>query len=285
LVLLLPLLVIISFFHEKRIMSIYFLLVFLGGGYLYWILQPFKADVVDETKVTHLKHVQFNLNFRNQRIEDVKTFLKENSVDIVTLQEVTFSHKEALEKMKTEGLSVEFSKDYPYVGRKKGAYPYQQYCNFQSVGGVAILSKHPINIENSICMEGQGLLSTEILINDKPLNVASVHLYWPFPYGQTEQVKTISQVFEHISTPLLIAGDFNAVAWSHTLSQIEKASHTKVVNGLRWSITLEKQLPLIPVMQLSIDHVLVSSELQVDNIYVGEDLGSDHLPVLSEFRF
>jgi endonuclease/exonuclease/phosphatase (EEP) superfamily protein YafD len=38
-------------------------------------------------------------------------------------------------------------------------------------------------------------------------------------------------------------------------------------------------------MQLSIDHVLVSSELQVDNIYVGEDLGSDHLPVLSEFRF
>ena len=283
--LLLLLLLIVAFFHELRILVIYLVLFLVGSFYLYTILQPFQAKPIDITRTQHFKHVQFNLNFKNQRIEEVKTFLKENSIDVVTLQEVTAEHKKALEEMQYEGLSVEFSTDYPYVFKKKGAYPYQQYCNFQAVGGVAILSKYPINKENSICMEGEGLLSSQILVNEKPLNVVSIHLYWPFPYGQTKQVKSINQVFEHLSTPLLIAGDFNAVSWSHTLNQIEKASHTKVINGMRWSIALKEQLPLFPSIKLPIDHVLLSKDFDVDSIYVGEDLGSDHFPVISELRF
>ena len=286
LILFLPLLVIVTFFHEKYIMGIYFFLIVLGSGYLYWILQPFKSENVDVTKVNPLKHVQFNLSFKNQHIEDVKAFLIEKNVDIVTLQEVTTAHKEALEEMKlVDGLSVEFSTKYPYFSRKKGVYPHQHYCDFQSVGGVAVLSKYPIDVEKSICMRGEGLASASIQINKKKINVVSVHLHWPFPYGQTKQVEIITQVFNHISTPLLIAGDFNAVAWSNTLQKIEKASATKVVNGLRWSIDLEKQLPLIPVVSLSIDHVLISSDFQVDAINVGEDLGSDHFPIITDLRY
>jgi len=285
LVLLLILFTLIAFFHEKPIIGIYFVLILLGSGYLYWILQPFKAEAIDENRVNHLKHVQFNLSFRNQHIEDVKAFLIENSVDVVTLQEVTTEHKKALQEMRREGLSVEFSTKYPYIGRKKGAYPYQQYCDFQSVGGVAVLSKYPIDEEKSICMQGEGLLSSAINIPHKTINLVSIHLYWPFPYEQPKQVETICQIFEHVSTPLLIAGDFNAVAWSHSVKEIEKASKSKVVNGLRWSIDLKKQLPLIPAMQLSIDHVLVSSDFQVDEIRVGKNLGSDHLPLITDLRY
>jgi len=286
LVVLLILFVLIAFFHEKPSIGIYFILIILGSGYLYWTLQPFKMEQpIDESKINHLKHVQFNLNFKNQHIEDVKAFLIENSVDVVTFQEVTTEHKKALQKMKLEGLSVEFSTKYPYIGRKKGAYPYQHYCDFQSVGGVAVLSKYPIDKEKSICMQGEGLLSSAIKIHNKMINVVSIHLYWPFPYGQTQQVETIGQVFKNISTPLLIAGDFNAVSWSHSLKKIAKASNTTIVNGLRWSIDLQKQLPLIPAMQLSIDHVLVSSEFQVDAITVVKDLGSDHFPLITELRY
>jgi len=286
LIIFLPLLIIVAFFHEKYIMSTYFFLIVLGGGYLYWILQPFKFEEVDVTKVHPLKHVQFNLSYKNQRMEDVKKFLIEKNVDIVTLQEVTTAHKEALEEMKlVEGLSVKFSTKYPYFSRKKGVYPYQHYCNFQSVGGVAVLSRYPIDVEKSICIKGEGLVSASVKVNDATINVISLHLHWPFPYGQTKQVETIRQVFKNLSTPLLVAGDFNAVAWSNTLKKIEKASDTKVVNGLRWSINLKKQLPLIPAMSLSIDHVLVSSEFQVDAITVGEDLGSDHFPIITDLRY
>lgn len=284
LVLFLITLLLTSFFHEKRIMLFYVMVLLMGSTYLYALLQPFKAEPVNETKINHVRHLQFNLNFKNQRLEEVKDFLKENSVDIITLQEVTPEHQAFLEQMKTESFVVEFSKDYPYISMKKGAYPYQQYCDFQSVGGVAVLSKYPINKENSICMEGVGLLSSEVMIKDQPIHVVSIHLYWPFPYYQEEQVQTLVQVFEHFKNPMLIAGDFNAVAWSHSVKQIEKASNTKVVNGLRWSISLEKQLPLIP-LKLSIDHVLLSSEFQVDDIYIAKPLGSDHFPLVTEFRF
>jgi len=283
--LILIILLLVSFFHEKRITLIYFGFIIMGLYYFYWLLQPFQVTSMDMNKTNHLKHLQFNLNFKNHRVSDLKEFLKENSIDIVTLQEVTSKHQKILEEMQYEPFTIEFSKDYPYVSRKKGAYPYQQYCEFQSVGGLAILSKYPINQEKSICMKGEGLLSSQLIIHGQRINVVSLHLYWPFPYSQAEQVAKIKEVFRHVKAPLLIAGDFNAVSWSHSVKEIEEASSTQVVNGLRWSIDLKKDLPFIPFMKLSIDHTLLSSEFEVNNIYVVKDFGSDHFPILTKFRY
>jgi endonuclease/exonuclease/phosphatase (EEP) superfamily protein YafD len=88
-----------------------------------------------------------------------------------------------------------------------------------------------------------------------------------------------------MKTPTLIAGDFNAVSWSHTVRQIEEASNTKVVEGMRWTIELKKQVPLIPNFKLAIDHLLLSSEFQVEEIFVEKDLGSDHLLLVSVIRY
>jgi len=54
---------------------------------------------------------------------------------------------------------------------------------------------------------------------------------------------------------------------------------------MRWTINLKKQVSLIPNFQLPIDHVLISKEFQVAKIFVEKDLGSDHLPVVSELRY
>jgi len=91
----------------------------------------------------------------------------------------------------------------------------------------------------------------------------------------------IKSIFKEIKGPMLIAGDFNAASWSHSVKQIEEASDTKVINGLRWTIDLKKQVPLIPNFKLAIDHVLLSSMFQVKDIFVAKDLGSDHLPVVT----
>jgi endonuclease/exonuclease/phosphatase (EEP) superfamily protein YafD len=257
----------LAFFHEVRNMLVYFTLIVLGAFYLYFINQPFIPKTLDKEKIHSLKHIQFNLNFRNKKMHDVLEYFKNSHADVITLQEVTRSHQEKLEQLKE-------------------TYPYQNYCKFYPVvGAVAILSKHPFNENNSACLEERGLVWSQILVNNKPINIVAIHTLWPYPYGQPKQIEDIKTIFKHLTPPTLIAGDFNAASWSHTVQTIEKASSTKVIKGMRWSIDLKKQLPLLPNFKLAIDHVLLSKEFQVEEIFVEKNLGSDHLPVVSRIKY
>jgi endonuclease/exonuclease/phosphatase (EEP) superfamily protein YafD len=263
----LPIMLLLAFFHKVRNMLIYFAFIILGTFYLYYLNQPFIAKTMDKEKTNTLKHIQFNLNFRNQKMDEVINYLKQSNADVITLQEVTKKHQEALSKMLKE-------------------YPSQAYCEFYPVvGAVAILSKHPFSNEKSACLKNKGLQWSQIMVNKKPINIVSIHTYWPFPYEQAQQIQDIKAIFKHIKGLTLIAGDFNAVSWSHTVKQIEETSNTKVVNGLRWTIELKKQIPLIPNFKLPIDHVLLSKEFQVEEIFVEKDLGSDHFAVVTKIRY
>ena len=242
---------------------LYLFLVVVGTLYLYYINQPFVAQTLDKEKTNRLKHIQFNLNFRNTQMDEVLNYFKKSSADVITLEEVTVAHQQELNKI-------------------KDSYPYQAYCAFYPVvGGVAILSKHPFVSENSSCLKGKGLQWSQVLVDKKPINVVAIHTFWPYPHEQPQQIEDIKPIFKRIKGLTLIAGDFNAVSWSHTVKEIEKASNTKVINGLRWTIDLGKLFPLLPNFKLPIDHVLLSDEFQVEDIFIERSLGSDHLPVVS----
>jgi endonuclease/exonuclease/phosphatase (EEP) superfamily protein YafD len=286
LIILIPLTLLITFFHQKPYSYLYLFTTILLGATLYFITQPFTPKPLDSTKRYTLKFMQFNLSFRNQQLDEFKAYIKKNPVDIITLQEVTSAHQESLEMLKTDGFGMSIKKEYPFIERTKGAYPYQYYCAFRGVGGGAILSKHPINLKKRLCIEGQGLLWAEVEVEKQPITVASIHLFWPFPYEQPKQLSLLKSPLESMpKNPTLISGDFNAVAWSHAVNQVAKASNTKVVEGLRWSITLKEQLPLLPFIKLSIDHILLSKAFQVKSIDIKEDLGSDHSPVVAEIGY
>ena len=278
----LPLIFILALLHKNFYRIIYFLLLLSTAFYLYLLSQPFKPLLSNKEKVENLKHMQFNLNFRNHKMDKVSQYIVDHPMDIITLQEVTKEHQEALEELETENFAVEFSTSYPYIGQKKGPYPYQAYCNFRAIGAVAILSKHPFETK-PVCTDG--LIWAKVLIKEKPINVLSTHLYWPYPHHQNEQVQQLLPLLEGIDSPLMISGDFNAVPWSHTMQEIAHASNTKVVLGLRWSIKLNKQLPLLPFMKLPLDHLLISNEFEVKQIKVEKSLGSDHLPIVSELSY
>ena len=264
---LIPTMLILALFHKRKNRLRYFGLVVMGALYLYVVTQPFTLKEIDPTKTHMLKHIQFNLNFRNQEMDKVVEYFKNSNADVITLEEVTVAHQMKLQEMKK-------------------AYPYQAYCEFYPVvGSVAILSKHPFNKKNTTCLKGKGLLWSQIMVNEKPINIVAIHTLWPFPYGQPQQIAEIKPILKKMTPPTLIAGDFNAVSWSHTIKEIEEASKTKVVEGMRWTIDLKKQVPLIPNFKLAIDQLLLSSEFQVINIYVEKDLGSDHFPVVDTIKY
>lgn len=268
----LPLLFILMLLHKRFYRYLYMSLLSLCAFYLYNISQPFQPSSISKEKTHTLKHMQFNINFKNQKMQEVIKYIQDNPMDIITLQEVTKKQQRILETIKSN----------PDKNHKKATYPYQSYCYNRPVGAVAILSKHPF-ISKPLCFNG--FVLAKVLIDNQPINIISTHLYWPYPYHQPMQVENLLPTLEKISSPLIISGDFNAVFWSQTVKKIAKASHTNIVNGLRWSINIETKLPLLSSMQLPIDHLLLSDEFEVKSIKVEKNLGSDHLPIVSEIVY
>jgi endonuclease/exonuclease/phosphatase (EEP) superfamily protein YafD len=253
LVSLLVLLVILSFFAKakERYFTIFAILSIAIYLYITLTNRP-QTKVCDKT----MKMMQYNLRFDNENMIKVQTFLLENPIDIATFQEVTYAHKAKLEELKQE-------------------YPYQAYCEFATVGGEMIISKHPFT-KNGGCVKGEGLVWREIDVNNKKFSLVSLHLHWPYPLNQFEQISTLSKELEKIKGSVIVAGDFNAVPWSHSVARVENASHTKAIDGIRWSIK-------VGYIDLPIDHVLISDDFKISDIAVGEELGSDHLPIMTNF--
>ena len=40
----------------------------------------------------------------------------------------------------------------------------------------------------------------------------------------------------------------------------------------------------MPLLTIPIDHCLISRDITVSNLYVGPDLGSDHLPLVADLH-
>ena len=104
------------------------------------------------------------------------------------------------------------------------------------------------------------------------LQVLSLHLHWPFPYGQRAQVAALSPELAAVPGAVLVGGDFNMVPWGWPLEAIGLATRT-VRAGPAWtSFRVKDWLPL------SIDHVLAPGSGLVERRPL---LGSDHHGLLA----
>ncbi len=241
--------------RRARAFAVFLALIGMG-----WLAFEFNKGPPELGERGALRLAQFNLNFRNRLMDEVGHMFTESDADVVALQEVLPSHEKAL-----RGLS---------------AYPHQAHCRFRRfVGGVSILSKHPLSgIE---CADGEGLVTALVDLPGGAVTVGSIHTFWPWPYNQHAQVDRWLPKLESLIGPVILAGDFNAAPWSHAVSKVEKASRTTVVPGVRMTIGV-KVFPLVPAVPIPIDHALLSEELCATSVRVGETTFSDHFPVFYE---
>ncbi len=209
-----------------------------------------------------LRLVQFNLSYDNSAIERVGPALSGYDADIITIQEVPPNHEAVL--------------------RELTAYPHQTHCFFRHrIGGVSILSKHALT--NIDCVKGEGLVTAYVDLPGGAVTIGTIHAYWPWPFSQHAQVDKWASRLERLSGPVILAGDFNAAPWSHSVEEVAIASNTKVVPGLRMTIGV-KALPPLPAVPIPIDHILLSQDLCAASARVMPSVGSDHYPVLVEIN-
>lgn len=194
---------------------------------------------------------QKNLLFNNPTPQAVVDDILTRAPDIVTLQEVSKSNLPILQKLAQ-------------------TYPAQVFCDYASVGGVAVLSRWPATGEQ-VCLPGQGLTALQVMGPQGPVWLASVHLHWPWPYGQAPQAGGLMAQLAALDGPVIMAGDFNMMPWGWSVRGMIRAAGARRVSGLQ--PTLWKRGVPLPI-----DHVAAPGG---GSFEVLPKLGSDHNGVLA----
>lgn len=193
---------------------------------------------------------QKNLSYRLGDFAPLQADITASGADMASFQEVTRSNL-----AKLSGLAEQF--------------PVLHYCPFASVGGTAVASKWPMVAGSAVCAESVGFAAMQVETPLGKLWLVSIHLHWPYPFGQAEQVRKLLPLLEALKGPVVLGGDFNMVARSHTLRTVRAATRTRRPGPLQTSFQVRSLFPL------AIDHVLIPQTFE-GRVSRRPKLGSDH---------
>lgn len=211
--------------------------------------------------------LHLNLRFDHREPERVLDLLAEVKPDFVLFNEVSEM----------------------WAGRLRGllnAYPYQLRCGRrEQVGGVALLSRLPFSPERmNRCADDGAMAMATLDLDGRLVDLAALHLEWPWPYGQHAQIAELSPLLQTLGANAILAGDLNAAPWSDAAGRVAAAGRLTPMQpvGPTW---LVRWLPsaLRPWMGLPIDQVYAKGDVVLHSGRALNDAGSDHLPVLVEF--
>ncbi|MEI5677550.1 MULTISPECIES: endonuclease/exonuclease/phosphatase family protein [unclassified Mesorhizobium] len=212
------------------------------------------------------KLLQLNLRYNNAEPNKVLSLIGRLRPDVVTLEEVSDMWKEKLALLSS-------------------AYPYSIICPYPNrVFGVAILSSRPMaDGAEANCYERGSFAVAPVNFSGKTVEVAALHLGWPWPFEQSRQISAVAQPLSLLGGTALLAGDFNATPWSAATARVGKLGDLTMVPsvGPTWQ---SWRLPeFLRFAGLPIDQVFHKGDVIVNSAHTLAEAGSDHLPVLVEF--
>lgn len=214
---------------------------------LWPVLRPQPAPSLGLT--LYQKNLSFQLADPTPLIADIRA----TDPDVITLQEVSAENTTLLDTLADR-------------------WPHQHLCPHAPVGGVAVLSRHaPVEHSTPVC--ATSLAAVQISTPAGPLWVASLHLPWPWPFTQHLYRDRAAAALHALDGPVVLAGDFNMVPWSHTLGMIARA-----IGGHRAG----RALPTFRIgpVGLPIDHCVAPGAARAT---LRPCLGSDHKGLTVEF--
>ena len=114
------------------------------------------------------------------------------------------------------------------------------------------------------------------------LTIVGTHAFAPFtPQALVLRNRHFAQLAAFVreqKQPVVLVGDLNSSSWSRAFQDLLRDAHlieTRLGRGVQatWPAWL-------PIPQVPIDHALVSRGVRVHARFVGDRVGSDHLPVV-----
>ncbi|NIZ61312.1 hypothetical protein DL239_10035 [Sedimentitalea sp. CY04] len=193
-----------------------------------------------------------NLWFANTQVQAVVADIEAADVDVVMLQEVS-------------------EKNNSILGLLKPRFPHQHLCKFSGRIGIAVVSKHPFAGE-PVCSRNRPIAAAPVDLGSQRVWAVSAHIPWPWPYGSVENEQAALDVLSKLEGPVVIAGDFNNVPWSHRVTSIAAMTETQLAGPMGPTLHL-RGIPL------PIDFALAPRGGTVE---MRPMLGSSHAGVLAD---
>jgi len=211
--------------------------------------------------------MSYNTNFYLNNSEQIADNIKQTQPDVVVLLE---TNKNMFTNLQTQ---------------LKATYSYSYFHDQQQPSNMAFLSKLEL-LEPELFMPDNslaGFIRTEFKYKDQLVTLLATHPYPPYnsklAQDRRNYYKLIAQKARQEKNPTIIIGDFNTTPWSPLFRKLIKDS------GLRDSRLGFGIMPTWPTfvpafMRIPIDHALVSSDITVNNRFIGDSKASDHLPII-----
>ena len=161
-------------------------------------------------------------------------------------------------------------------------YPYRQECAADWDCAIAVLSRHPFTSAGSVSSSpGNGPARVWITFGegDNALTVMGVHAVAPLPSPRWHgaELEALADIVHRTQGAVVLAGDINTTPWTSTFSSFVLRS------GLE---PMGRFLPSYPagsagLPQWAIDHIFASPGIRFNDVRLGPNMGSNHLPVIA----
>jgi endonuclease/exonuclease/phosphatase (EEP) superfamily protein YafD len=237
-----------------------------------WYLS--KQQIVAE-RSDLLRVMSFNICGNNTDTLAIVRSIRAVNPDVVMLVEVS--------PTMMEQITASFESEFPARFRSPG-------------GGLGILSKLPLKSaqgENFAGSDATNLVAT-IEYHQREIKIIGTHPMVPkgldlFNY-RNQHLQAIGNYVKGTQESIVLLGDFNLTPWSPYYRQLVQTTglhNTRMGFGIlptwtRSSTCAELPNWLIPILNIPIDHIFVSKDLQVVRTYTGEHGNSDHAPIITE---
>ncbi|REJ76501.1 MAG: hypothetical protein DWQ29_16120 [Planctomycetota bacterium] len=212
--------------------------------------------------------VSVNLYSGNRRPEMVIDFLRRETPDVVVAVELTERWHHQLQQLSAE-------------------LPHQETFAGNGNFGIGVYSAWPIeSAEFKSIGDGNLIVIARLQREGETLTVIGAHPFPPMGSAgvarRNRQLGKTGEVAAAVEGPLVLAGDLNTTSWSPAFGELlERASLFDTRRGFGVQPTWPAGRA---VLQIPIDHCLVSSDVRVVDRRVGPDVGSDHLPIVVDVR-
>jgi endonuclease/exonuclease/phosphatase (EEP) superfamily protein YafD len=171
-------------------------------------------------------------------------------------------------------------------------YPHKHEVPQEDTYGMVVYSRFPLeDLEVKRLVEDEvPSVWARVKLPDGPrVQLVFVHPRPPRPdIGQDSHLRDaelvlVARAVEPLERPVVVAGDFNDVAWSYTTSLFQKlAGLLDPRRGRGLFMTFHADHPLL---RYPLDHIFHSDDLALVEIRVLGHTGSDHFPVLVDLAY
>ncbi len=166
-------------------------------------------------------------------------------------------------------------------------YPYGVEIPREDNFGVALYARWPIHDYTTMDFTGLGLptLIAQLESPNGPLTLIVTHTVPPkgelATLARDIHMERMAAYVGQLDDPVILVGDLNATSWT---PRFRGWLHTMGLRDSRRGFGVQSSWPTFAwFLRVPIDHILVSPEIRVRQRFIGDDIDSDHLPVILKF--